>query len=180
MKKSLITMLVALCLVAALGVGATLAYFTSTTGEVKNTFTIGNVTIGLTEYVDGAEKKTGFEYESVIPGQTYSKEPVVTVKANSEDCYLFVKVVNDNELITLENSNLNANGGWTALDGVADVYYRTVDKAAADTAFTLFDSVKISGDADENSTFTDITIQAYAIQKAGFETPAAGWAELNK
>jgi len=183
MKKSIITMLVALVLVAAVGVGATLAYLSDKTGTVTNTFTVGKVKIDLTEFKDGvelADGQTGFSYEKVIPGQTYSKEPVVTVKANSEDCYLFVEVVNANTSIELQNSALNANGGWTALENVANVYYRTVDKTAADKAFTLFDSVKIADDVTELSTFTDITIKAYAVQKAGFADAAAAWAEASK
>jgi len=180
MKKSLITMLVALVLVAAVGVGATLAYLSDKTGTVTNTFTVGNVKIDLEETKDNTTNKTGFSYDNVIPGQTYSKKPVVTVKANSEDCYLFVEVVNANTSIELQNSALNANGGWTALENVANVYYRTVDKTAADKAFTLFDSVKIADDVTELSTFTDITIKAYAVQKAGFDTVAKAWAEASK
>ena len=49
MKKSLITMLVAIVLVAAVGVGATLAFLTDSTKEKVNTFTVGNVDIELTE-----------------------------------------------------------------------------------------------------------------------------------
>ena len=183
MKKSLITMLVALVLVAAVGVGATLAYLSDKTGTVTNTFTVGKVKIDLTEFKDGvelADNQTGFSYENVIPGQSYSKEPVVTVLAKSEECYLFVKLVNANgDKLQLNDYTLNENGGWAALDGVADVYYRVVPKSEADTAFTLFKSFTVNknivNEQNENTTFTDIAISAYAVQKAGFASVAEAW-----
>lgn len=181
MKKSLITMLVALVLVAAVGVGATLAYLSDKTGTVTNTFTVGKVKIDLNETKNNDTNKTGFRYDNVLPGQEYSKKPVVSVLKDSEDCYLFVEVVNANALIELQKNELTAaNGGWTALDGVANVYYREVTKSAAQQDFTLFDGVKIDEDVTELSTFTDITIKAYAVQKAGFDTVAKAWAEASK
>ncbi len=189
MKKSLITMLVALVLVAAVGVGATLAYLTDKTDTVTNTFTVGKVKIDLTEFKDDvelADGEDGFAYDDVLPGQTYSKKPVVTVKADSEECYLFVKLVNANGAnLVLNDYTLNADGGWTALDGVDNVYYRTVAKnATEDTEFTLFKSFTVSQDIvneeNENTTFTDIEITAYAIQKAGSADAAAAWAKLTQ
>ena len=41
-KKSLLTMLLALTLVAVVGVGATLAYLSDSTGAMTNTFTVGS------------------------------------------------------------------------------------------------------------------------------------------
>ncbi len=41
MKKKTLTIAIALVLVVALAVGATYAYLTATTGEVKNTFVAG-------------------------------------------------------------------------------------------------------------------------------------------
>ena len=49
MKKKLVAALASVSLVATLGVGATLAYYTSVSEERVNTFTIGNVNIELTE-----------------------------------------------------------------------------------------------------------------------------------
>lgn len=41
-KKKLITLITSIALIAAVGVGATLAYLTATTGTVTNTFTVGS------------------------------------------------------------------------------------------------------------------------------------------
>ena len=109
MKKKLLSIAMAFMLVAV-GVVGTLAYLKDTTGEVQNTFTVGKVKITLDEaeldLKDGAlqfddnntalvkESRTeeGNDYQTVYPGFTYPKDPTVTVVANSEDCYVFIKV----------------------------------------------------------------------------------------
>ena len=49
MKKKIALMVTSLVLVVAMAVGGTLAYLTSETQEVKNTFTIGEIEITLDE-----------------------------------------------------------------------------------------------------------------------------------
>ena len=97
MKKILLTVVAAMLLVV-MSVAGTLAYLTSTSQEVKNTFTVGNVSITLDEAnVDEDGKKIdetrvyANEYK-LQPGLTYIKDPTVTVKQNSEDCYVRVQV----------------------------------------------------------------------------------------
>ena len=82
MKKK-ITLLLSLVLAVAMGIGGTLAWLTAKTEAVKNTFTVGNINITLTE--------TTTNYK-MVPGQTIAKDPKVTVKAGSEACWLFVKI----------------------------------------------------------------------------------------
>ena len=87
MKKKI----VALCLCEALAVvaigGATLAYFTDTTGDKVNTFTVGNVDIDLTE-PSWNEKDS----HTLMPGTSYDKDPTITVAENSQDAYVFLKI----------------------------------------------------------------------------------------
>ncbi len=187
MKKSLITMLVALVLVAAVGVGATLAFLTASTGPVTNTFTVGKVAISLDETGDGevlTNGQKGMKYDNIIPGKTYAKAPVVTVDTTSENCYLFVKVENTTGVIEIVDSKLTQNDGWTALAGNAGVYYRVVKKTDSEDAhvFTLFEKVKVDEEVTELTDLSGkaITINAYAIQDEGFETVADAWAEVNK
>ncbi len=98
-KKSLITMLVALCLVAAVGVGATLAYFTDTDAKT-NTVTMGKVDIELVESSDETNGWTvgtpnddnkGFDYTNLVPGEKISKEAKIVVAEGSRNCYIRVK-----------------------------------------------------------------------------------------
>lgn len=105
--KALLMSLCAVLLVAASVLG-TMAYLTDSK-DVKNTFTVGNVTITLDEAkVDGngnaidkqgkrvtnladAERVPGNAYK-LLPGHTYTKDPTVTVLAPSVESYVRMKV----------------------------------------------------------------------------------------
>lgn len=179
MKKKLTTVL-AIVLVVALSVAGTYAYLTAKTAQVVNTFTVGNVNIDLTE------KTTDYK---MIPGMTIEKDPVVTVKENSEDCWLFVKVeksANFDSFLTYAMAD-----GWTALDGVNGVFYRTVEEGAADQDFAVLanntvtvkpDVTKDMMDAIDNGTAAKptLTFTAYACQGAGFDSADKAWAEVSK
>lgn len=91
--KALLVVACALLLVAA-SVFGTMAYLTST-DTVTNTFTVGKVNITLDEAkvnadgtpVANAERVKANEYK-LLPGHTYTKDPVLTVKGGSEDAYV--------------------------------------------------------------------------------------------
>lgn len=180
MKKKLTTVL-AIVLVVALSVAGTYAYLTDKTAQVVNTFTVGNVDIKLAE-------TTGNSYK-MVPGTTINKNPVVTVKENSEDCWLFVKVeksANFDSFLTYAMAD-----GWTALDGVNGVFYRTVEEGAADQDFAVLanntvtvkpDVTKDMMDAIDNGTAAKptLTFTAYACQGAGFDSADKAWAEVSK
>lgn len=100
-SKALLLTLCAVLLVAASVLG-TMAYLTST-AKVENTFTIGKVEIKLDEAkvtadgipVEGAARVTANSYK-LMPGNTYTKDPTVTVKAGSEESYVRMKVTFNN------------------------------------------------------------------------------------
>ena len=123
MKKKTFVLLLALVLIAGAAVGGTLAWLTATTGEVKNTFTTSNIEIELAENAGGTNKEF-----KMVPGCTITKDPKVTVKANSEDCYLFVKVEKSTNFDAYMEYAIDT--GWTALTGVDGVYYIEIDTAA--------------------------------------------------
>lgn len=104
--KKILAMACAMALSAAIAVGGTLAYLTSTTEVVTNTFTVGKVAITLDEadvneygqklndkdgiWKEGdtlADRVMGNEYK-LMPGHKYFKDPTVTVKAGSESSYI--------------------------------------------------------------------------------------------
>lgn len=100
MKKKLLIMSVAMVLVCAFAVGMTIAYLTST-DEVVNTFTVGNVRIKLDEAdVDeygrvpqgSPEPRVKANSYKLIPGHTYTKDPTVTVLSGSESSYIKMTV----------------------------------------------------------------------------------------
>lgn len=173
--------LLVLCLMLVVMVGSiagTVAWLTDSTTPVTNTFTVGDINITLTE-------TTGTTYK-IIPGTDITKDPKVTVKANSEACWLFVKV---------EKSNWNNNKisytmaeGWTALTGHDGVYYREVNATTADTDFAVIKDNKITVSSDltksEVKTIKDagevkLTFTAYAVQKENVSTAADAWTKLN-
>lgn len=158
-------------------VGGTLAWLTDQTAEVKNTFTVGDINIGLTE--------TTTDYK-MVPGNTIAKNPTVTVKADSEACWLFVKVTESTDLKNFITYAIAE--GWTALPGVDGVYYREVPASAADQTFSVLadDAVTVKSDVTRTMLETaktdapTLTFKAYAIQRDHFATADAAWAEVSK
>lgn len=128
MKKKLVALCLCVAMLAIAIVGGTLAYFTDTDAKT-NTFTLGKVEITLTEpnYVttenDGSLK--------IFPGQSYAKDPTITVAADSEDCYIVATVTvselaalkalyaNDPEVLQPWGLSLAGAGGLVS-GGVAD------------------------------------------------------------
>lgn len=177
MKKKLTTVL-AIVLVVALSVAGTYAYLTDKTAQVVNTFTVGNVNIDLTE-------TTGDSYK-MVPSTPIHKDPKVTVEADSEACWLFVKVEksdNFDDFMTCDMAN-----GWTALDGVNGVFYRQVAASDANQVFPVLANDKVSVKPDVTKAMMDgltdatrptLTFTAYACQTAGINTAADAWAKVS-
>ena len=196
MKKKLMTVL-ALVLVIAMSVAGTIAYLTDTTDSITNTFTVGKVDITLTETfntdTDGDQENDAWKAQ-LIPGTTYAKDPIVTVTADSEDCWLFVKfeeIGNPATYLTY-TSNLTAANGWTQGNGTDipnNVWYREVNKADTVKTFQLLAgdntyptgciSVKDTVTKDNMNTAAEaeLVYTAYACQKANMSVEAA-WAQF--
>ena len=180
MKKKILVACLCVALAVLTIAGTTLAYLTSK-DTVTNTFTVGNVKIEL--------KETTTDYK-MIPGQAIAKDPKVTVKDGSEACWLFIKIEESSALKNYISYAVNTTD-WTKLqDGV---YYKEIDTTTAATGATysvldgdkvsVLDSVtqKMMDDLQtEGATQPTLTFTAYAIQKAGFTTAAAAWAEVSK
>lgn len=192
-NKALLLALCAVSLVTASVLG-TMAYLTSN-DKVTNTFTVGSVAITMDETdVDHSSQNANGrdqanEYK-LLPGQEYKKDPMIHVGADSEDCFLFVKVKNEIAAIEADGSKVKdqmAAKGWKLVDGKTDVYVYVgkTDKPAVvakGASIPVFDKIVIAGstDGDTLKNYEDKTIEvtAYAVQKAGFEnkTPADIWA----
>ena len=187
-NKALLTMACAVLLVVASVLG-TMAYLTSI-AEVENTFTVGSVTISMDETdVDnstgGKDRDTENKYH-LLPGHEYTKDPIIHVASTSEECYLFVTVSNEIAAIeatgdTSVASQMEAKG-WKTVEGQTNlyVYIGTAEGASAPLAvkandnIPVFEKIVISGSVD-NTTLANyknktITVNAYAVQKDGFES----------
>lgn len=178
--------LLALVLVVGCAVGGTIAWLTATTEPVVNTFTYGKIKIDLAETTGNAYK--------IIPGVNISKDPKVTVKADSEACWLFVKVAEEGTFVT-DKVTYSITDGWKVLDATnhPGVYYREVDAVTADTNFYVLagDETYHNGvvTVSENLTKAEVnsvaatqptlTFTAYAVQKDGINTAAEAWAQVS-
>ena len=178
-SRTFIVML-ALVLVIGCAVGGTVAWLVSSTNAVVNTFTFGAINITLSE-------TTGENYK-IIPGKDIIKDPKVTVKKDSEACWLFVEVKEEGTFVA-DKVTYSVADGWTKGDGTKipeNVYYRAVDAVTTDTDFAVLKDNKIyvseeltKGDIQSITTKPTLTFTAYAVQKDGMDTAAAAWAAAN-
>lgn len=183
-RRNVLTLVLALVLVAALAVGGTLAYFTDS-DDASNTFTMGKVDINLQESngpdAEGNETwvEDGLSYTEVLPGDTQVKKARVTVAGDSADCYVMVNVA----LTTPEGSKLTGQNiadlytaiqneistdVWTVTvndDGTLQCVYKEV--AHPGDILSLFNQITIPGESFKNNTANQsfsIVLNAYAIQ----------------
>lgn len=202
-KKILLTATCALLLVVGSVMG-TMAYFTDT-ASVLNTFTVGKVGITLDEAkvdeygtaLTPAKRTSDGNAYKLIPGHTYIKDPIIHVDADSEDCWLFVKVENgikNIEAATVAGGytniadQLTKDGCWSLVAGQSDVYaYK--EKVSKGSNIATFTQFKIDGDKVVGGTGVDtdttkyldnyaratVKVTAYAVQADGFDTSADAW-----
>lgn len=186
MKKKSIAIVLALVLLVCCAVGGVLAWLTDTTDPVVNTFTVGNVDITLAESVD--TDSDGAASFKMVPGQTITKDPKVTVVRGSEDCWLFVKVVKSANLDSFIDYDIAT--GWTELSAGSGVYYRQVTASADNQEFNVLTGNQVTVKDGVTKTMMDdlnkdgavqptLTFTAYACQSAGVTSAADAWAKIN-
>lgn len=171
-SKALILTLCAVLLVAASMLG-TMAYLTST-DEVENTFTVGQVKIKLDEAqvtpdgkpVADAARVAENSYK-LIPGHTYNKDPMVTVLKDSEASYIKMTVTFSNakeldDIFAPNGADMTSifngydNTSWIYKGNTKDAtantrtyefwYKETVDAPNGNVALdALFDSITVPG-----------------------------------
>lgn len=175
-KKKIILLVVAFVLTIAASVGVTLAWLTAESSEVTNTFAPSTIDITLTETGMTNNEKSFL----MVPGHVIEKDPTVTVKANSEDCFVFIKVTKTNGPDYFLEYNIA--DGWTALSGVDGVYYKEVTKKSSDQPFSILDGDMVTVKQEVTKAqmksleslgmYPKLTFTAYACQRyqsAGIE-----------
>ncbi len=216
MNKKTVALLMACVLLVGAAIGGTMAWLVDSTGEVTNTFTVGDINITLTETDEGigidteteenqqAGKFDGNNEYHFVPGDTLPKDPKVTVSADSEACWLFVKVTDaHNEITDTENGNKivnwtvnTSNDEWKPVPNENGYWYREVDKGAGANGFYVFTdggilndsytgevtvSTKVTKDMvttiNTAATKPTIKIMAAAVQKAHIGTVADAFAQ---
>ena len=179
LSGKLVVAMLAVTLLIGCAIGGTVAWLTAKTDPVVNTFTYGDINITLAE-------TTGANYK-IIPGKELNKDPKVTVKKDSEACWLFVKVEEEGTFVA-DKVTYSIADGWTKLTGVTgvdNVYYREVGAVTADTDFAVLKDNKVTvsdtltkEDIKNITTNPTLTFTAYAVQKDGIDTAAAAWEKV--
>ncbi len=181
-SKKVLILIAALILVIGGVVGGTVAWLVDSTGPVTNTFTVGDIDIDLTE-------TTGNSYK-IVPGVDIEKDPKVTVSANSERCYVFVKVEEKNwPAVTDSNNAKKVNYAiaedWIPLDSNSNIYYQVVELSEHDTELQILANNKITvsdtltkDEANAITTEPKLTFTAYAVQYEGMTDAADAWAKV--
>lgn len=181
-------LIAAIVLVIGCTAGGTVAWLVSKPAPIVNVFTVGNINATLTETA-----KTETTEFKIVPGVNITKNPVATVKAKSEDCYLFVQLTEANWPTFTEADNTTRKvkyeieDGWIKLESADGVYYREVTKSdTEDQSFHVLqgDKVTVSNtltkeNANDIRKAPQLTVAVYAVQKAGIDTPAEAWKTAN-
>ena len=131
MKKKTVALLLACVMALGVAIGGTMAWLVDSTGEVKNTFTVGDINITLTETGTDANGNKNYDF---VPGDTLDKNPKVTVEANSEACYLFVKAVAVNNSWNKDGTKVENIIHWT-VDPARITVAEGVETTTDDTAW---------------------------------------------
>ncbi len=180
-------LIAAIVLVIGCTAGGTVAWLVSKPAAITNVFTVGNINATLTE--------TAKEFK-IVPGVNITKDPVATVTANSEDCYLFVKLTEKNWPAFTETGSSTRKvkyeiaQGWTELESEHGVYYCVVTKNdKADQNFPVLKDNKVTvsstltkeeaNDMDlaiKKTGAPKLTVAVYAVQKEGMGSVDKAWA----
>lgn len=175
-------LIAAIVLVIGCTAGGTVAWLVSKPKPIVNVFTVGNINATLTE--------TAKEFK-IVPGVNIAKDPVATVKAKSEDCYLFVKLTEKNWPAFTEADNTTRKveykiaDGWTELED--GVYYRVVTKSdTEDQSYPVLKDNKVTvsntltkENADAITGDPKLTVAVYAVQKESMGSVDKAWAAAN-
>lgn len=210
-SKPIILALCAVFLVVGTVLG-TVAYLQDS-AKVVNTFTMGNVQLKLDEAVvnekgeaTGGRTETGNAYH-LIPGETYTKDPTVTVLKGSDESYvrMIVTINCYNELTAIFGDPFLPqyfvagwdNAVWESTQIISEDqsantatyefrYFKPVKpESNTDLALdSLFDTITVpsSMTGEQLATIADleISVEAHAIQATGFADEDEAWAAFSK
>jgi len=183
-----VLMVTMMALVAVVSIGGTMAWLQDNTEEVVNTFTTSNIDIELNE---------GNELDlQMVPGKVLTKDPVVTVKENSEASWVFVEVTKSDNFDTFMDYDMD--DAWKVVDETSypNVFYQLIGKTTADVELKVIkddhvtvlttvkksdmDGIKVveddpeTEDDESSDNRPTLTFKAYAIQQANLPTPEEG------
>jgi len=163
MKTKLFVLLFAIALVVCAAISGSIAWLVDETSSMNSVFMVGDVNLNMGHQAEATTfSLTGTSVSDnepirIVPGWTVTvNDPPITVSADSEDCYLFVRIAeNIGDLAPGAEFKqylfYDAAEGWTQGNGFeipADVYYRTVPRSINPQVFDIIKNheVQVSGD----------------------------------
>ena len=206
MNKKTVALLMACVLLVGAAIGGTMAWLVDDTDPVTNVFTVGDINIDLKEHNYVPETNTVGDTEVIkndnylfVPGDTLPKDPFVTVKANSEKCYLFVRVSDDQNSYNGVDPIIHWSvqpkeiGNTTKVDWkqfevdekLGKIYYCIVEKSENDQIWTILADNVVKVDEKVTKDMVDhingnkpvIKISAAAVQYDNIEDVAKAFKE---
>lgn len=208
MKNKYILILIAVAFVSVLSVLGTNAYLMA---EVSNTngYSVGNVKIVLNEsnvdeygvVID--DKRVDNNSYHLMPGYTYVKDPIITLKKNSVDSYIRVLItVNRKEALKdiygndfkLEDIYNDWGENWIYFNEINidddqityEYRYKFIENGlnSDNSLEPIFKSFTIPKETTseqlENLSGFDVNIVGYAIQAEGFKSEEEAWKTYDK
>lgn len=186
MKKKILMLAVAACLIVLSIASSSLAYFTDTAKVENVVFTSGKVDIELAfnNFTNGTK---------FFPGQTYAVPATVTVANDSEDAYVGAKIVFTTTStatdVAYPDKFLEAFGltAVNSIPGTNDAGQKTItayvvndDVMTKNTEWNVLNQAIIPGawDNKDMEVFRTlkVSVYAYAVQVPGFTTAKAALA----
>lgn len=179
-KKTVLIAIYVLTLALLVASGSTISWLVAESGELTNTFSPSNINITLDE-------SDGLDFQ-MIPGSTITKDPKVSVEDGSIGCWLFIKVVETDNLDTYISYTIA--DGWNPVAGYTGFYYR---EAKANDSFSILRNDEVTVNEDVTKSQMDalysagtvnqaacpkLTFYAAAVQKANIDTYGEAWTAL--
>ncbi len=200
MKKRMIAVVMAVCALAVLAIGSTFAFFTSK-DSAGNTFTMGNVSINLTEIsipnpdenIKGGEVSEDAKsvvYTDAMPGDVFSKNPLVYNDGNN-NAWIRVKLdVTSEDPDMAENvaalkqaivDDMTENYEW-AVKAEDDGYIYYTNIVEPTVYIDLFETVTIpstwGNEAADASFSIEISAEAVQSDNNGATWDTASWVDF--
>jgi len=181
-KKTVAIFVACMLLVCFASVYITIAYLTSETSEITNTFTYGNVAITLTETemdeygIDAAVPanriSSGSNLYKLIPNKTFTKDPTITLAASSESAYIGAVIEVSNAQVFAGDAGLKVDDTAVTIDNYFELFgmdiddslwtitssEATVDEVTTWTYKLVYKTAVAPGESEGVATATDVVI----------------------
>ena len=112
------------------------------------------------------------------------KDPTVHMADDSQDAWVFAKIVNENPELTITYASdwVDVTDAYKTAQNLNDIDYKVYakkDVISKSAHSTIFEEVTVGNNVTEDTTFTDIKVSACAVQAAGFENYTDALAQVS-